>query len=97
MHVSQRAESRSISLCVSADNTITGKHPGAAGNPERTRRWTTYHVWRFGELVVRLTRLEAPGHRRRAAHHLIRLEGAPEDPGGAVLHNHLGIGMNVDG
>lgn len=29
MHVSQWAESRSISSCVSADNTITGKHPAA--------------------------------------------------------------------
>lgn len=68
------------------DETMTGRR--AAG---------THHVWSFRELVVRLTRLEAPGHRGPGADHLAGLEGASQDSFGAVLNNHLRVGMDIDG
>lgn len=58
------------------------------GGPHRVRR--------VGELVVRLAGLEAPGHRGGVVDQMAGLEGASEGPRGAVLHHHLGVGVDVD-
>lgn len=64
--------------------------------PERMRPARTYHVRTFGELIVGLTRLKAPGNWGGAADHFIGLEGASNDSCGAVLHHHFGVGIYVD-
>lgn len=57
----------------------------------------THHVRRFGELVVGLAGLEAPGHRGPGADHLAGLEGTSQDSFGAVLNDHLRVGVDIDG
>lgn len=46
--------------------------------------------------MVGLTRLEAPGHRGPGADHIAGLEGAPQDSFGAVLNDHLEIGVDIN-
>lgn len=65
------------------------KHHGAVFLPD------THHMWRLVELATGLIGLEPPGDRGAFGDHLAGLEAAAQDPRGAVLDDHLGVGLNL--